>query len=168
MHSVFQPREKHDGTLLSDRLEIHTVELTKLGGGSIDPEDAALVDWVRFLAAQTDEERRRLAMTNRDIRQANQALEQLSQDPEAQRIARWREDQLRLYRMELATAERRGREEGREEGLEKGLQGTVRALCEMLGIELGPDKANALSTMRSAELSTLVDYLKRNRSWPEH
>lgn len=70
-----------------------------------------------------------------------------------------------------------GREEGREEGLEKGLQKgltaglkeglrrTVRDLCDLLGIEVGPEREARLQTMRTAELESLRAQLKRDRRW---
>ncbi|MBN2192874.1 MAG: PD-(D/E)XK nuclease family transposase [Polyangiaceae bacterium] len=151
----------HDGTLLSDAFEVHTVELPKLGRArQIDPEDAAAHDWARFFAAETDEERKELAMRNQDIGKANQALERLSQDPAARDLARWREDQIRLYEMELGTA--------REEGREEGIRTAIEALCEVLGLELSPARRSVIVAMSASELTPLLESLKQHRRWPEH
>ncbi|MBN1609301.1 MAG: hypothetical protein JW940_21905 [Polyangiaceae bacterium] len=103
-------------------------------------------------------------MANPDIRRATEALEHLSQDPKARELARWREDQLRLYRMELATAEQRGRQEGRQEGL----RAAVRALCDVLEVELSASREAALDTLSAADLEELLETLRRQRHWPEH
>ncbi len=135
------------------------------------PVLGSLEDLTRALS-ETDEERRRLSMSNRDIEQATEALERLSQDPKAQELARWREDQLRLCRMELTTVERRGREEGlregHQEGLREGQERTVHQLCKAFGIEIGAERAKTLASMPLAELSALIDYLAQRRQWPEH
>jgi len=179
VHSIFRVLEAHDGDLLSDALEIHTIELTKLreaSGG--DPGDGALLDWARFLAADTEEERRDVATHNPDIDQAREALDRLSQDPQARLLARWREDQLRLYRVELAAREERGRregheegrhegqQEGRQEGRQEGIRTAIEALCEVLAIELSPERRAALAAMDEAALDALLAHLRQHRAWP--
>jgi len=162
VHSTFRALEVHDGTLLSDVLEVHTVELPKLREApQTDPADVAVLDWARFLAAETDEERRRLATHNPDIDKANEALERLSQDPNARVLAQWREDQLRLRQVELAEVERRGREEGMRTAVV-----AVEALCEVLGLELSPARRAVLGAMTAAELTALLEHVRRERAWP--
>ncbi|WP_433930297.1 Uma2 family endonuclease [Sorangium cellulosum] len=51
---------------------------------------------------------------------------------------------------------------GREEGLRTGL----RDLCELLAIELSPEREAALGAMKETELLALRDRLKRERRWP--
>ena len=120
LHSIFRPLEVRDGTLLSEDFEIHTVELTKLSG-VIEAEETGVRAWAQFLKANTDEERRQIAMDNPVIEKANDALDALSQDPKAQALARWREDQMRLYRVEMAAAKQKANEEGLREGIEEGM-----------------------------------------------
>jgi flagellar biosynthesis/type III secretory pathway protein FliH len=144
-------QEVHDGTLLSNDLEIHTLELPKLADAKdIDPEEQAAHEWAQFLAAETDQERRRLGMANSDIHKANEALDELSQDPHARDLARWREDQLRLYRVELATAERRGREEGQR-----------RLVRRQLETKFGVLDATLVARLAAADLATLDRYAER-------
>ncbi len=163
VHSIFRVLEARDGDLLSDALEIHTIELTKLREASgADPGDGALLDWARFLAADTEEERRDVATHNPDIDQAREALDRLSQDPQARLLARWREDQLRLYHVELAAREERGRGEGRQEGIRTAIE----ALCEVLAIELSPERHAALAAMDEAALDALLAHLRQHRAWP--
>jgi predicted transposase/invertase (TIGR01784 family) len=154
VHSIFQLREVHDGTRLSDDLEIHMVELSKLASGAdVEAEDKAAYEWARFLAAETDEERRRVAMGNEDIRKATEALDQLSQDPNAQSLARWREDQVRTYRVELAATERRG--------LERGLERERALIRRQLDKKFGPLADATLARLDAADHAALERYADR-------
>ena len=139
------------------------VELPKLASGAeVDAEDKAAYEWARFLAAETDEERRRLAMGNEDIRKATEALDRLSQDPKAQRLARWREDQMRMYRVELAAIERRGLDQGREQGIEQGREQEARALIRrLLDEKFGPLGAASLTQLDAADHAALERYADR-------
>ena len=103
-----------------------------------------------------------MATNNPDIAQANEALERLSQDPTARFLAQWREDQLRLLQVERAEVRRLGREEGREEAL----RAAIEALAEVLAIELPPPRRATLAAMRGAELTALLEHLRRERGWP--
>jgi len=163
MHCTFRLQEVHDGTLLTDDLEIHTLELPKLAQATeVEPKEKAAYDWARFLAAETDEERRKVAMQNPDIDEANEALGRLSEDPKARALARWREDQLRLYRVELKTAERRGLERGHEQGLEQGRKEGVRALIRhQLQQRFGPLNESILARLDAADHATLEQYAER-------
>ncbi len=176
-HCTFRALEVHEGTSFSDAFEIHTVELPKLAPArQIDPEDVAVHDWARFLAAETDAERKEIAMRNPDIGKATEELDRLSQDPAARDLARWREDQLVLHEMELGAALRqareegleKGREAGREEGREEGVRTAIEALCDVLAIDLTPSRRSALEAMSTVELTALLDGLRQQRRWPEH
>ncbi len=167
MHSIFQVREVHDGTRLSDDLEIHLVELPKAASeAEVDATERAAHEWAMFLAAETDEERRKVAMGNEDIRKATEALDRLSQDPKAQSLARWREDQMRMYRVELAAIERRGLEQGieqgREQGIAEGREREARALVRrQLDKKFGPLGAATLAQLDAADHAVLERYADR-------
>jgi hypothetical protein len=71
-------------------------------------------------------------------------------------------------------SEQRGREDGLAEGEKKGLaegekkglrQG-VEAACELLGIELGPDRRARLGALDGAGLEALLAHLRAERRWP--
>jgi hypothetical protein len=156
-HSTFRVLEIHDGTPLSDALEIHSVELPKLRpAAETDPEDGALTLWGRFLAAETDEERREVAMRNPEVDKANEALERLSLDPSVRELARCREEALLLYRMELGEAARNGLVQG------------IEALCDVLGITIDEHRRAITSAMSPVELQDLLATLRATRRWPDH
>ena len=174
LHSRFCVLETEEHHRLTNDLELHFVELSKLEKQPIDAEDSA-TPWARFLAAKTAEERRKLAMSNPQIQKANDALEVLSQDPKARDLARWREHQLELHRVEMAEIKRQGIalgiEEGIEQGIEKGqlgeLRATLRGLCEAFEIEPTPEQEAAVEELGVDALRRLNQHLLAHRRWPE-
>ena len=72
---------------------------------------------MRFLLVRNEEELEEVAMSDPNIRRASEALKALSEDPEAQELARQREmAQINLKMMHqfaVAEGEAKGREEGR-------------------------------------------------------
>ena len=177
---IFRPLEVRDGTLLSEDFEIHTVELTNLSG-VVEVEETGVRAWAQFLKANTDEERRQIAMDNPVIEKANDALDALSQDPKAQALARWREDQMRLYRVEMAAAKQKANEEGLREGIEEGMNrglkegmnkgqkmaanAAIRAICTAFDIEITTERQQFLSNATIEQLNTLRDNLLRSKEW---
>lgn len=166
LHSRFLLLEADEYRPLTDDLELHFVELSKLEDEPVDAKDGAAV-WARFLAAKTDQERKELSMANPNIQKATEALEALSQDPQVQALARWREDQLRLHRVEMAAIERRGHEAGRQEGEVEELRATLRQLCDLLGLERTPEREAAIATGELELLRALKQHLFTHRSWPD-
>ena len=112
-HAKFVLREVHDEEVLTDQIELHLVQLRHTPGESED--ERQLVGWGRFLMADSDEEREAVAMTDPMLAKANEALGELSADPEARRLAADREEAFLLGRFELQEA----REEGAEQGQRK-------------------------------------------------
>ena len=119
-HSMFQLIDPIDGTIFSSNLEIHVLELSKLGDKKIG-NTSELEKWLLFMKSDR-EEKEALAVESSALKDALAEIERLSQDPKTVRLAIAREIHLkdRLQREEDAVL--RGREEGREEGLEKGLE----------------------------------------------
>jgi predicted transposase YdaD len=108
---------------------------------------------------------------------AVEALEPLSQDPEAQRMAREREDSIKFYQMSLDRREEsgiaKGREqgivEGREQGISEGVRlnqaDTIAKLCEACGVEITPARQAELDDPRT-DLDAIVSALIAERRWP--
>jgi predicted transposase/invertase (TIGR01784 family) len=120
-HSVFQARERSTGELLTEHLELHVLELPKLRGALVGIDEPALAAWCRFLSAETDEELEALAMQYPILKEAKDALDRLSADPEARERAERREIELKLYEYGARTIREEGREEGRSEGKQQTL-----------------------------------------------
>jgi predicted transposase/invertase (TIGR01784 family) len=163
LHSIFQVRERHEGYCLCPVLELHFLELPKRTNPVNELASQAVLNWCKFLSATTDEELEELSMTDPNIARANQALEDLSEDPQARRLAHDREMWHFLYDREMYLE----RKAGEEVGEAKGLVMAVRTACELLGVELTPAREARLAGASTAELEELLDSLKTHRCWVE-
>lgn len=164
LHSVFQIREVHDQTRFSDAFELHLIELPELASLA-EPErseDAPLVRWSRFFAAETDDELAEATMNDPILDKARTALERLSLDGDARQLAEQRELALITYQIEMAGA----REEGRAQGLREGLCAAIEDLCEALGVELDTARRARVSALSLSELEALRADIKRTKRWP--
>jgi predicted transposase/invertase (TIGR01784 family) len=112
-HTVFQARERSSGQLLTDQLELHLVELPKLRNVLAGTDEPALARWCRFLAADADEELEVLAMEDPILREAKEALEKMSADPEMRERAERLELEMKFYQIGLAKERAQGRLEGK-------------------------------------------------------
>jgi predicted transposase/invertase (TIGR01784 family) len=112
-HSKFRVLETETGYELTDGLDMHFVELSKI---DLEQGDTALARWMRFLLARNEEELEEVAMSDPNIRRAADALKALSEDPAAQELARQRElaqINLKIMRQfEFEAGEAKGRLEG--------------------------------------------------------
>ena len=166
LHSVFRLSEIHDGTVLTNALELHVIELPKRG--LAQQEDADLLAWCQFLGADTDEEVQEACMANPAVEHANELLEELSNEPTIRDQAWHRQLAIDLRRIEMATIreeKREAREEGLAEGLAEGLRAGVVALAEVLGVELDAARKDQLARMSANELQELIIHLRRAQSW---
>jgi predicted transposase/invertase (TIGR01784 family) len=155
-HSTFQVLETSDHYALSKHLQIHILELPKLGQAAGDDE---AVEWCSFLSAETDEELKDLAMTHPNLSDAIAALETLSSDRQSREVARQRD----LDRATLLIMRQGEREEGREEERRE----TVRSLAAVLSLPLDENGERKLAEMDGAKLQRLVVHLREERAWPE-
>jgi hypothetical protein len=169
-HSVFELRERSTGQLFSDQLCFHLLQLAHLSGGelpaspptppglapsSASPNTQATRRWGRFLTARTDAELDALAQEDPTMLSAKQALEELSQDPTASRLARERADSLKLYEMSLRRAARDAKAEGKAEGKAE----TVLAVLSARGLAVSESARAQISTQTN--LSVLERWVVR-------
>jgi predicted transposase/invertase (TIGR01784 family) len=161
LHSVYELRERHSGRLFSNDLAIHILQLpavTEPPLGSTSDSEQNLCLWARFLTAKTREKFEALARESAIMAKAVEALERISEDPEARRLAEEREDSLKLYNMSLARSERRGRQEA--------LRTSIRRLCDAYDIELTAQRHQQLEAAET-DLQALFDGILADRNWPE-
>ena len=150
-HTTFQMLERAEYFPFNDLMEIDVLDLTKIPENQSDD----LINWMKFLKAEREEEFEMLARQNPQINQAYAFLRELSAD-EATRLRN--ESYLKARRDEwsrIAGAEQKGLEKGREEGLEKGLEKGRKE-----GREEGyTDIVQAMSRKgkSSAEIASLID-----------
>jgi hypothetical protein len=115
-HRVFELRERYSGELFSDQLALQVLQLRvwRLAPPSLGYTfDVTLLRWARFLSVETSAQLSALPLEDSVMAQAAHTLEHLSQDPEAARLAREREDSAKFYQIGIAMS----REEGRQFGI---------------------------------------------------
>lgn len=124
-HSRFHIREDQRNFQYSDKLEIHICELPKLK--KYTHPETKLLDWMRFLNADQEEEMEEMAGKNQYIQTAYDDLKMLSAD-EQKRLAY--EERLKAERDYVSFAYdnwERGMRQGVETGRKKGeLEKTIR------------------------------------------
>ncbi len=118
-HNIFHLREDTTHILLTNDIEIHFMELRKLGEEHYDLSDR-LTKWLLFLKGIQAHEWEELAMETPELKKAMTTLEFLSQDKEMRRLYEMRQKSLLDERSALGKARREGKVEGKEEGREEG------------------------------------------------
>ena len=107
-HSTFQLIDPEDGSIFSSNLEIHVLELSKLGDKEISNMNE-LEKWLLFMKSDR-EEKEALALESTALKDALAEIERLSQDPKTVRLAIAREIHLKDQLQREEDAELRGRE----------------------------------------------------------
>jgi hypothetical protein len=93
---------------------------------------------------------------------AKNTLEQLSLDPESQRLARERETAVLMHQHLIAASVEQGRAEAAD-----GLRLAVHALCDVLGLELSANRESRILSLDCERLTNLIQRLKTERRWPD-
>ncbi|MBI2391156.1 MAG: Rpn family recombination-promoting nuclease/putative transposase [Deltaproteobacteria bacterium] len=191
-HATYEVREVHDHRPLSDVLAVHVVQLPRLERAAAEGERVELQRWARFLRLSGGDERAldSLASESPIMAEAKYALEVLSREPSARRIAELRREAEIARRLDRAEDLAQGRAEGRDlgraegrdlgraeghelglaEGRERGRADATRAhiesFCRASGIELDDERRSALDALDEVGLATLLDALFARRAWP--
>jgi predicted transposase/invertase (TIGR01784 family) len=160
LHSIFELRERHTNMLFSDHLSIHLLQLSKphvLSPSRSPLYDARVERWARFFNASDDAELDRLAAEDPIMNVATQTLDVLSQDPEVRRRALEREDDIKLYKLDLLGS----RMEGRAEILLAQLRHRFGPLSEAIRARVGAATAIQLDrwAVQVLTANTLEDVL---------
>lgn len=100
--------EKYRKTILTEKLEIRIIELSKIT--NLLDKDDELLDWLFFLDNPNSERVINKMKENNALKQAAEKLDKISQDEHMRRIAEWREKAI----IEENTAISAGFERGRE------------------------------------------------------
>jgi predicted transposase/invertase (TIGR01784 family) len=139
-HTTFQMLERTEHFPFNDLTEINVLDLTKIPENQSDD----LINWMKFLKAEREEEFEMLARQNPQINQAYAFLRELSAD-EATRLRN--ESRLKAKRDEwsrLAGAKQEGRNEGKAE---------VARNLALLGVDVATiTKATGLDTVQIDEI----------------
>lgn len=155
-HSIFQVRERHGQGLLTDQLELHVLELPKLEAAPVHDQndEPELVGWCKFFSATTDTELEELAMQHPTLKQAKQALEELSADPHARVRAEQREMSRIAYDLTMHAA--------RQEGITEGRAEDILSVLVARGIPVSNERSAAVRACR--DLQQLDTWLRRAAS----
>ena len=172
-HHRYRLYDRKNEVEYSDSLEINILEIPKARHDDSSPVSA----WLRFFAAQTEDEFMRLAQSNSAMEEAWGVIKELSADERERLLAEDREktrrDNAAYYETGLVEglAEGRagglvegraeglaeGRAEGRAEGLAEGRAEERRSLiASMLGQGLSPEQISTFIGVAQDEVEALV------------
>ncbi len=126
--------EKYRKTILTNKLEFHIIELPKII--EVSNENDNLLDWLLFLNDPKCERVMKKMEQNKELKQANEKLETLSQDEKMQRLAELREKAIFELNTAVSSGFKQGMKRGIEEGIEKGLKEGIKKGIKK-GIEQG-------------------------------
>lgn len=105
--------ENYRKVILTNKLEIHIMELPKIEGKENEKDE--LLDWLYFLENPKSERVEEKMKENENLKEARQKLDGLSEDERMQKIAELRQKAI----MDEKAIYKKGIEEGIEKGVEK-------------------------------------------------
>ena len=138
-HEKIELRREYKNILLTNKLEIHFIQLSKFLKEGQEEKDKKMWQWLTFICNKNRKEVERVMKENKEIEKANEELEYLTGDDAVRRIAFLREKAERDYITNMSGARKAGLELGREEGIKEGeKKKTIEIAKEMLakGIEI--------------------------------
>lgn len=152
-HSTYRVEEVHDHTPLCDALELHIVHLPLVEHAREEGEGLLLERWARFLRFDDEKALESLAKEDPIMAAAKSALEILSREPSAERIAEMRRDAEIERGLDRAYALAEGREEGRTAAVRAVLLRQMRARFG----DLPPSVTQAIEAAAIAQLEAWAD-----------
>ncbi|MDO4585337.1 MAG: Rpn family recombination-promoting nuclease/putative transposase, partial [Planctomycetia bacterium] len=124
IHNVFNiTAEKNPEYILTDDLQIHTLELAPRKLAALAEIQEPLRRWLDFLCTaneKTEVEMKVLLTKDRGLEVAYDKFREFTRNDEYRQLALAREKAERDYRAEMSYARKQGLAEGREEGLAEG------------------------------------------------
>ena len=122
-HTKWQIREeKTYRKILTDKLEIHIIEIPKAIEEYKNNKGNTALQWMMFLNEPESMEVEEIMKENKEIKEAKVTLRELSEEEENQRIAELREKHILDTQDIYETALEKGLQEGIEKGLQKGIK----------------------------------------------
>lgn len=160
-HNVFHLREDHTDIYLTDDIEIHFMEISKLKENNIKMNDG-LVRWLLFLKGITKSSWEALMMHELEpaLKKAMSVLEFLSQDDQARQQYEARQKFLRDEASMIEGAREEGLKKGLEEGIKEGIkegeaESKRKIAINMLALGLDQDIIIKATGLTSSELEEL-------------
>lgn len=156
LHTTYELRERHTYEPFGDHLTIHAIQLSALSSshGVGYPANARVERWARFFAAQDEADYEQLASEDPIMVTAKEALDELSQDPTARRLARERSDAIKLYEKDMASYRAAARAAGQAEG-------KAELLLKQMSLRFGPLSEATLVRVWAASVEELERWGER-------
>lgn len=132
-HTKWMIREENNKeVILTDKLEIHIIELSKMENVNCIPKiEKELLQWCKFIKSPESVEESSMN-ENKGIKRAKEELDKLSQDEHERWLAEMREKAIRDEMAIRDYGYKKGIEEGLKQGIEEGLnQGKKNEKIEM-------------------------------------
>lgn len=117
LHSKYHLTEDETGYKLTDILEVHFLEITKLFDDEVpkDEEDP-IVQWLEFLDGKSKGVMEMLSKKNDNIKKAYNLLQVISKDDKARMLYDARQSEIMDQMTRIKSAEKKGKAEGKADG----------------------------------------------------
>ena len=155
-HEKIELRREYKNILLTNKLEIHFIQLSKFLKEGQEEKDKKMWQWLTFICNKNRKEVERVMKENKEIEKANEELEYLTGDDAVRRIAFLRDKAERDYINNMSGARKAGLEMGREEGRKEGeKEKTIEIAKEMLAKEIEIELIKEITKLSEEELENI-------------
>ena len=110
---IFEKENKKE--MLTDKLEIHIIELEKIEENNQESNDK-LLDWLYFLINPDSRRVKEKMEENKELKEAKEKLDKITEDERMQQLAWWREKAIYEENTMLNSSFRKGKKDGIAEG----------------------------------------------------
>ena len=144
-HEKIELRREYKNILLTNKLEIHLIQLSKFLKEGQEEKDKKMWQWLTFICNKNRKEVERVMKENKEIEKANEELEYLTGDDAVRRIAFLREKAERDYISNMSGA--------REEGAKKAKIEIAKA---MLAEGMEKEKIIKITGLTEEEMEEII------------
>ena len=144
-HEKIELRREYKNILLTNKLEIHFIQLSKFLKDGQEEKDKKMWQWLTFICDKNRKEVERVMKENKEIEKANEELEYLTGDDAVRRIAFLREKAERDYISNMSGA--------REEGAKKAKIEIAKA---MLAEGMEKEKIIKITGLTEEEMEEII------------
>ena len=128
--------KNHPKTILTNKFEIHILELGKVKGEYRKNKENKKAQWLLFLDNPEMKEVKEIMENNKEVKEAVIKVREMSEDEKLQRLADLREkaimDEKAIYQAGLNNGEEKGKKLGRAEGEKIGREKTMKEVAKKL------------------------------------
>ena len=144
-HEKIELRREYKNILLTNKLEIHFIQLSKFLKEGQEEKDKKMWQWLTFICNKNRKEVERVMKENKEIEKANEELEYLTGDDAVRRIAFLRDKAERDYITNMSGA--------REEGAKKAKIEIAKA---MLAEGMEKEKIIKITGLTEEEMEEII------------